>query len=193
MSFVDEEDEDFEGEDTETDDVTSGSAEYDALITSLKQVRSGAKKAVVSLVTSFLESHPEVAALRWSQYTPSFNDGDPCTFTMNDIELSLKPEETDATDTSDEESQGEGADEEEQDEDDEDYEDEDEDEDDEDEDYGDFVSHYRLRDERPTLSEALARLNRAVDYDIFESAFGDGVEVTATREGFNISEYDCGY
>lgn len=32
---------------------------------------------------------PEVEAIRWRQYTPYFNDGDPCEFSVHDIEVKL--------------------------------------------------------------------------------------------------------
>ncbi len=31
--------------------------------------------------------YPEVRAVRWTQYTPYFNDGDPCVFNVHDISL----------------------------------------------------------------------------------------------------------
>jgi hypothetical protein len=30
------------------------------------------------------EKHPELHIISWKQYVPSFNDGDPCTFSMHD-------------------------------------------------------------------------------------------------------------
>lgn len=32
---------------------------------------------------------PRVEAIRWSQYTPYFADGDPCEFSVNDLELKV--------------------------------------------------------------------------------------------------------
>jgi hypothetical protein len=35
-------------------------------------------------ICSTLDKYPEFIGIRWIQYIPSFNDGDPCTFTMDD-------------------------------------------------------------------------------------------------------------
>lgn len=39
------------------------------------------------------EEHPKVAAFKWHQYTPGFNDGDPCRFTAGTVEISMDSEE----------------------------------------------------------------------------------------------------
>jgi hypothetical protein len=33
------------------------------------------------------ERHPNVRSLTWTQYTPYFNDGDPCVFSVHDLEV----------------------------------------------------------------------------------------------------------
>jgi hypothetical protein len=33
------------------------------------------------------EKHPNVRCLTWTQYTPYFNDGDPCVFSVHDLEV----------------------------------------------------------------------------------------------------------
>lgn len=38
------------------------------------------KKALVHGVRAIFDKFPDVAAVRWTQYTPGFNDGEPCTF-----------------------------------------------------------------------------------------------------------------
>lgn len=35
--------------------------------------------------TEFFNQHPEVHALKWHQYTPYFNDGDTCEFSVYDV------------------------------------------------------------------------------------------------------------
>lgn len=34
-------------------------------------------------------AHPDLKAIQWRQYTPYFNDGDPCTFRVTGFEMSL--------------------------------------------------------------------------------------------------------
>jgi hypothetical protein len=42
---------------------------------------------------SFFEKYPEVRAIAWTQYTPYFNDGDPCEFSVGDPHIILYEEE----------------------------------------------------------------------------------------------------
>lgn len=56
----------------------------------------GEKKPVKQWPTEkFLEqldallAHPEVESVRWTQYTPYFNDGDPCEFSTHELYLKL--------------------------------------------------------------------------------------------------------
>lgn len=41
------------------------------------------RKAIKASLKEFMEAHPEVSSLRWQQFAPSFNDGDPCEFSVN--------------------------------------------------------------------------------------------------------------
>lgn len=47
------------------------------------------KAAVTKAIKQFLAAHPEVESLRWQQYTPYFNDGDSCEFSVRDPEVRL--------------------------------------------------------------------------------------------------------
>jgi len=46
-----------------------------------EKMQSGIKEAC----KSFFETNPKIAAITWVQYTPYFNDGDPCEFRVGDI------------------------------------------------------------------------------------------------------------
>jgi hypothetical protein len=50
---------------------------------------AGAKDALRDHFKGLFELHPDVAAIRWRQYTPYFNDGEPCTFRVCDPEVLL--------------------------------------------------------------------------------------------------------
>lgn len=41
----------------------------------------------VSLLKNLINSTPEIEAIKWAQYTPYFNDGDPCEFSVYDLEI----------------------------------------------------------------------------------------------------------
>jgi hypothetical protein len=53
--------------------------------------RNEMKKLVHNVFNAYFESFPEVKTIHWTQYTPYFNDGDECVFTINDINISTKP------------------------------------------------------------------------------------------------------
>lgn len=63
------------------------------------------RRAMNKFFREFMESHPEVASLRWQQYTPYFNDGDECVFRVREpsVKLAGGPEPTDDPDDDDEE------------------------------------------------------------------------------------------
>lgn len=58
----------------------------DTLNARIKEEGLSALKAAFIL---FFDQHPEIHALRWVQYTPYFNDGDTCTFSVLDAEYLL--------------------------------------------------------------------------------------------------------
>jgi hypothetical protein len=66
---------------------------HEQVIESLKAAKEvyveAGRKAFRPAVDEFLAAHPEVEAVRWTQYTPYFDDGDPCVFSVNDPEVRL--------------------------------------------------------------------------------------------------------
>lgn len=43
-----------------------------------------AQEAFKEFLKEFFDSNPEITVIKWSQYTPYFNDGDSCIFGVND-------------------------------------------------------------------------------------------------------------
>jgi len=135
--------------------------EYDSLLEHVekakREVREKAKNAVGALLKAFFAAHPTIGALRWTQYTPHFNDGEACEFRVNnDFDVLLGkyiPDDDDSDDESNE-----------------------------------FVEIHDVED-GPT-KEAICSLERAVNEDVFLSAFGDHAKIIATPEGFHVTEYD---
>lgn len=137
----------------------------------------------------------EVVAVRWRQYTPYFNDGDPCTFSAYGFGVKLVGGAEEAGDYEDGFYNVYPS-----------YPD----------DY--WQTHYRWRNEagklpedvrdarwepyelegdklpRLELQKAVLVLNEAIEggahYAILRHLFGDPAEVTATREGYNVEHYD---
>jgi len=136
----------------------------------------------------FLAEHPEILALRWDQYTPHFNDGDACVFSVNELQVRVSGIPDDFGENDDGFVGVE---------------------------YGnldpliDGPSQYnastndweRVRDATPEEKalgkkakaevKAAARFWKAVqDDDVFLAVFGDHVQVTVTRKGFRVEEYE---
>lgn len=147
----------------------------------------------LEVLDSFFDKYPFVTFIRWGQGTPGFNDGEPCTFDLNEVRFGLGNPDRDWDEDI---------------EDDEDY----------NEDYGDTsfdaYSLYNLgsvmsngRYER-ILITSLAGVDIPEEFgkdfgsltgewdhfsDLFQEKFGDPAEVTATREGFSVEFYEIGH
>lgn len=113
-------------------------------------------------------------AVKWHQYTPSFNDGDPCEFTVG--EFYVRPVGTPEDSYDGEYEDGYLTD-------------------------WDFrwdstIGHTRpVADDLKALYEALSELNgKSGHFEIFlEDTFGNGSEIVAKADGFEVDYYDCGY
>jgi len=49
-----------------------------------KKYQEKAKNILKGCLQDFMKAHPNVKAISWVQYTPYFNDGEECTFSMHD-------------------------------------------------------------------------------------------------------------
>lgn len=158
-----------------------------------EKLRTEGKDLLKPEFAAFFEANPRVEAVRWTQYTPYFNDGEACVFSVNDFEVRLGEPAGSVSDDAEE--------------------------DDED---GEWLDHWALTREsvcvqrgtkeqpgwngkmqtvpnyvdvpkKPIgrdIAEALGKLEDAVnDEDVMQAVFGDHVQVTATRDGFTTEEY----
>lgn len=116
---------------------------------------------------------PEVLSFRWKQYTPYFNDGDPCVFGVHGVEARLEGMAEDAGDY------GDGY---------------------EDVHYGDSITNWQASPrgpakgvDRPTW-DALNELYSAIESGAFDRAlltqFGDHATVTVGRDSAEIEFYE---
>ena len=107
------------------------------------------------------EKHPSIIKYGWTQYTPYFNDGEPCVFNVGDINY-LDEERV-------KENEEEG--------------------DEEEEDSMDSWNWFYGDDKKkyPQLSVIADFLEK--NEDICASAFGDGVQVIVSRDGVEVEEY----
>lgn len=71
---------------------------FDSLKKLKKELGSIKKEVVATLKSGFKElfvEFPELKSFRWTQYAPYFNDGEPCEFSVNEIEYLLEGDDSD--------------------------------------------------------------------------------------------------
>lgn len=148
-------------------------------------VEKQGKGIVKELVKDLFTKCPEVEAIRWNQYTPYFNDGDECVFNVHDPEFlltstfqSLQSQDSklpEITEGEDEDFDAEM---------------------DEEEEWVDgWGFEYGNKKKPGKYSKALIKaVEEFTDafgqlQDVFETCFGDHVQVTCTRKKISVSEY----
>jgi hypothetical protein len=52
----------------------------------IEAFQEGAKKLIEPTLKNFMQEHKTVQSIRWRQYTPYFNDGEPCVFSVHELE-----------------------------------------------------------------------------------------------------------
>lgn len=184
-------------------------AEYQALIEQKRALAERIKTEGASILATgakaIFATHPVVGSFGWVQYTPSFNDGDPCKFTRGDTYIfSVDALANGGVDDEDDEEDKSSP---------------------EFDPYSDanYSTHclqktlYRTRDgdvtihagrdgervafDNPDFDRVYGGARAAVetfvstlDNELLEAIFGEnGTKVTITREGVDVTEYDCGY
>lgn len=129
----------------------------------IADAREEAKAAFVAELRRLMLRYPDIKAASWHQYTPSFNDGDPCYFTVGDFYISTSENLN---------SHGEL---------------------DDDEDDGLVFSSYNLPAKYKEFSPVMDFVGSGVGSDILEDVFGSDVQVRVTASGVQVEDYDCGY
>jgi len=125
------------------------------------QLKTLGKKMFKPFFTNLFEEFPDIHAVRWTQYTPHFNDGDACTFSVHDPFVSIKPlkemddDEINDTDTAP------------------------------------WFSAWSDNGNPCAKAAAeVGKFFQDIE-DVLETAFGDGVEVTVKRSGaITVDDYD---
>lgn len=148
-----------------------------------KLISEHAKEALDKTFVDLFSKYPELVAVRWQQYTPVFNDGDPCEFSVDSPdEIIYTKEFSDkvlAEDPSGNVTSVYDAEE-------------------------DLIETAELDSEQVksvtfygrytgSLNAADKEIDRLFDGDlddIFAEAYGDGYEITATKEGLIVNEYN---
>jgi len=152
--------------------------QFDNLISEHQRIRAEFQKSAQELFKNitkeFFATNPGIKAFIWTQYVPSFNDGDPCEFTIGDITFT----NAEGADLDDVSTYGE-------------YEGENEE--------VRVFSSWSLKSDPVTgvdssqvkLVESM--INGHDMEQVLEEMFGQHVKIIATADGFDVTEYDCGY
>lgn len=126
-----------------------------------------AKKLLKESFNEFFKNTPEVKTVIWEQYTPYFNDGDPCIFSVGELSFSNSQdgEEIDYGEYSgDDETIWVSSN----------YF------------HGDANISENTKKEITAFDKAITSLPD----EIFEDIFGDHVKIIASSSGFDVSEFD---
>lgn len=132
--------------------------------------------AMKEALAEFFKDHPEVNAIGWAQYTPFFNDGEECTFSVHGVGVNFVDKAENAA--------AEGAS------------DKDDDEKFDPETcnrYSDFVDSYGIDEKKhKALYKNMKAMNKAFESmsDVLKSVFGDHMFVVATRKKIYIRDFD---
>lgn len=130
-----------------------------------KEIRQKGEDLLKQGFKSFLDKYPYVGSVSWTQYTIYFNDGDVCPFYINDFQLSIRPQEGEGySQNKDDEFEIDmyGSDQED----------------------CEYVTQ-ECFDDLTSLEEGCKEIE-----DTVKLIFGDHVQITATREGFEIESYE---
>lgn len=135
-----------------------------------QEMRDHGKEALQAEVKKFFEKWGDAApgAIRWRQYSPFFNDGDACEFSVHGVYAFSSPNCETPEDGSEEEDDYEGLSL-----------------------YNYGPGYKRLDAKFPWVAdfEALASVIEGNE-DLMEAAFGNHVQVTCTAAGIEVDDYD---
>lgn len=127
-----------------------------------------ASKLIKEEFKGFFKAVPEVTVIKWTQYTPYFNDGDPCVFGVNEPTFSNASDGSEVTAWGDYE--GEEAE------------------------VFSFQGTYRMPAQLQDKAKHIESLTEMICSDAMEEvllgAFGDHAVVTVTADGIDVDEYE---
>lgn len=133
----------------------------------VKQIQEKMQESAKDLFSRFWEENPKIHAIVWTQYTPYFNDGETCYFRVGEMYPMTEAK----------------------------YHQYDED--------GGYAEEYSVLDwdDKPQEGSGLTEIEAVkvceiikilekIPEEVYMGMFGDHVKITATREGFQVDEYE---
>lgn len=128
------------------------------------EMKRESKEAFTTMLDKFFQIHPEINTIFWAQWVPGFNDGDPCVFSLGDINFSSHNwKDIDGPHYGEE-----GEDDE-----------------------GERTINFNYSDKESDLKNFVDIIQSLEEY--FEDTFGSSAFVRIHRDGIEVEEYDCGY
>ena len=136
-----------------------------------KKFQTTAQALFKETTKEFFDKNPGVTAIVWTQYTPYFNDGDTCEFNVNDATFTNAPDPENVRwgdYDGDEEKAADGSE----------------------------IFAWESWGDAPEglnveMCKAFDRMICSSEMeDVMKAMFGDHVKVVATREGFDVDDYD---
>lgn len=148
----------------EDSDTVTYSERLAALKAAAEEASKMAKECLAEGLKTIFAENPKLQAFKWTQYTPYFNDGESCEFSAHTEYPSLKFDGVAGEDEEDEEDDG---------------------------GFFEYINYDKAgySPELIKAGDAVKELLGSIQEDDLKKAFGDHVEVTATRKGFEVDEY----
>lgn len=136
-----------------------------------KKFQTTAQALFKETTKEFFDKNPNVTAIVWTQYTPYFNDGDTCEFGVRDATFTNAPDPDSVRWGEYEGDEEVAAD-------------------------GSEIFAWECWGDAPAglnveMCKAFDRMIQSPEMeDVMKAMFGDHVKVVATREGFDVDDYD---
>lgn len=162
----------------------------DKIRSDLQKAEKTASKDIMDILKKMMIDNPLIVGVMWQQYTPGFNDGEPCVFTTNGPFIKFDEKVSGAGDKA--------------------ADDEDENDDSEmtqgymdanydiDDDFydkkADIFNFKEIKALKATVKDVCKVYSHLEAMDsCLQDMFGDGVQVFVTKDGVETEDYDCGF
>ncbi len=154
-------------------------AKIDDIRNELKKAEKSATKDIMNLLKDLMVGNPLIAGVRWNQYTPHFNDGEECVFSVQDPEFKFNLGAPVGEDDNNENGHDEG------------WYDEWQINDKFFEKRSDVLNYKQVEECKKAVKSIQAVFNKIREMeDTMKSMFGDHIQVTVTADGVETEEYD---
>ena len=148
----------------------------------LRSAEKSASKDIMEMLKELMKSSPLLEAIKWQQWIPGFNDGDPCEFTIGELYFKLSDELCHKEKS----------------------------EDDEYDENSDFMVQSDIEDfvesqidvlnhkQMTLLKKSIKNAQKVFEHltameDQLKEMFGVDMEITVTKDGVETEDHNCGY